>query len=52
MNKEVDNNVTERKKGKTLRELWEEAYGREKRRDRDFYFDEDSDEEKEKDWYD
>ena len=52
MNKEVDNNVTERKKGKTLRELWKEPYGGNKRQDRDFYFDEDSDEEKEKDWYD
>ena len=50
MNKEVDNNVTERIKEKSLEELWKEAYGGNKIRD-DFYFDEDDEDENEE-WYD
>ncbi len=52
MNHKVDNNQTERKKEeKTLRELWNEAYGSKYKNSE--YFDNDTDDyDKNKDWYD
>ena len=47
MKYEVDNNRTDRKKEKTLKELWNEAYG-----SRYEDYSEDSEEEENEEWYD